>query len=108
MSNIGFVERLINIYLLYKIWKTKKKYKDMSYDFQEKNPWLKLDLLELVDIFQQNKIGNPINIVNILIDNSHSTKITNADRIFSLEGENALLKERIEYLEQQTAKKKRK
>jgi hypothetical protein len=77
----------------------------MSYDFQEKNPWLKLDLLELVDIFQQNKIGNPINIVNILIDNSH---ITNADRIFSLEGENALLKERIEYLEQQTAKKKRK
>lgn len=86
----------------------------MSYEFQEKNPWLQLDLLDLVDILQQKKIENPINIVNIVIDNSHSTNITNADKILSLEGENAvlkenaLLKEHIEYLEEQTAKKKRK
>jgi hypothetical protein len=99
------------IYICYtKSEKEKKKYKEMSYQFQEKNPWLQLDLLELVDILQQKKIENPINIVNIVIDNSnsHNTNITNVDRILSLEEENALLKKRIEYLEEQIAKKKRK
>jgi len=113
------------IYICYtKSEKEKKKYKEMSYEFQEKNPWLQLDLLELVDILQQKKIENPINIVNIVIDNSnsHNTNITNVDRILSLEKENvslgkenvsleeenALLKKRIEYLEEQIAKKKRK
>jgi cell division protein FtsB len=111
------------IYICYtKSEKEKKKYKEMSYQFQEKNPWLQLDLLELVDILQQKKIENPINIVNIVIDNSNNTNITNVDRILSLEKENlsleeenlsleeeiTLLKKRIEYLEEQTAKKKRK
>jgi hypothetical protein len=111
------------IYICYtKSEKEKKIYKEMSYEFQEKNPWLQLDLLELVDILQQKKIENPINIVNIVIDNSHNTNITNVDRILSLEKEKlsleeeklsleeeiTLLKKRIEYLEEQTAKKKRK
>jgi hypothetical protein len=97
------------IYICYtKSEKEKKKYKEMSYEFQEKNPWLQLDLLELVDILQQKKIENPINIVNIVIDNSHNINITNVDRILSLKEENALLKKRIEYLEEQIAKKKRK